>query len=271
MRAMEREDRDVAAWDERYRRYQEALAVRFLLPALSAWGVVVGGKRVLEVGCGDGGCAAAFARAGARVSAFDIDARLVDIAAALDRRENTSVRLCVGDVGDATAPFWDDGPFDVVLMRDVVEHIADLVGALANVRARLAPGGVVFVVFPPYYSPYGAHQQILPRRTFAGVPYNKLPYLHLLPDGLFARLTAGDAPSEREVARLRGIRLTLSGFERRARAAGLRVRRRRLYLSRPSFALRYGLPVVRAGFLGKVPGLRELVVTAGYFLLESAT
>jgi len=261
----------VGDWDERYRRYQITLAERFLLPTLARWGVPVDGKRVLEVGSGDGGCAAAFARAGARVSAFDVDARLVDIAAALDRRENAGVRLYVGDVGDAAAPFWEDGPFDVVLMRDVVEHIADLALALANVRARLAPGGAVFVVFPPYYSPYGAHQQILPRRTFAGVPYNKLPYLHLLPDALFARIAAGEAPSQREVMRLRGIRLTLAGFERRAGEAGLRVRRKQLYLSRPSFALRYGLPVVRAGILGSVPGLRELVVTAGYFLLESAT
>jgi SAM-dependent methyltransferase len=269
---METEDRvHVDAWDESYRRYQDTLATRFLLPALAEWDVRVEGRRVLEVGSGDGGCAAAFARAGARVTAFDIDERLVRIAAALDRREDVRVRAHVGDVGDASAPFWSEGPFDVVLMRDVVEHIADLAGALAIVRGHLAPGGVVFVVFPPYYSPYGAHQQILPRRTFAGVPYNKLPFLHLLPDALFLRLTAGDAPAQREVARLREIRLTLAGFERRVHAAGLRVRRERLYLSRPSFALRYGAPVVRAGLLGRIPGLRELAVTAGYFLLEEVT
>jgi len=223
------------------------------------------------VGCGDGGCAAEFARAGARVTALDVDPRLVQICAALNEREGLEIHTSVGDITDPNSPGLLRGPFDIVLLRDVVEHIEDLELALRVVRSRLTPEGVIYVVFPPYYSPYGAHQQILPKRKLGALPYNKLPYIQLLPEAVFRRLVAGDAPPHREVARLRRIRLTLHRFHAQIRAAGLRIRNRKLYLLRPSFKLRYGLPVLGAGFLGRIPVVNEIVVTGAHYLLERET
>jgi SAM-dependent methyltransferase len=256
----------VEEWDIAYRRYQVRLATEYLLPVLRQWGVTPRGRNVLEVGCGDGGCAAAFERAGARVTATDLDARLVGIAAELNHREGLQMMTAVGDVLDPHCPGFERGPFDLVLLRDVVEHLEDLPRALDHLQRHLEPGGLLFVVFPPYYSPFGAHQQILPRRR--PLPWNKLPWLQLLPEGLFLRLVAGDSAHHREVARLSGIRLTLSRFRSQVDASGWRIRQQRLYLLRPTFRLRYGLPVVPAGILGDIPGLRELVVTGAYFLLE---
>ncbi len=260
----------VTDWDVAYRDYQCRLTRRFLLPTLERWGVAVRGRRVLEAGCGVGGCIAEMARVGARAAALDIDARLVETAAALDRREGVEVRLAVGDVTAPACPLRDEGGWDLVLLRDVVEHIEPLRGMLERLREALAPGGAIFVVFPPYWSPYGAHQQILPRRTVLALAWNKLPWIHVLPDAVFLRVASGDSPPAREVRRLRGIRLTLAKFEQTAREAGLLVSARRHYLLRPSYALRYGAPVVRAGWLGRLPGLREVIVTAGYYLLRRA-
>lgn len=254
-------------WDEQYRGYQATLAARFLAPTLRRWGVGIEGARLLEVGCGDGGVAAEFARSGAHVSAIDIDERLVRMAREMNTHEGLEFSVQTGDITDVNCPGLEDGPFDIVLLRDVVEHIEDLESALRITASHLSPDGVIFVVFPPYYSPYGAHQQILPRRTLGPVPYNKLPWLQLLPDALFRRVAAGNAPANIEVMRIRSIRLTLSGFERHVHAAGFYIRRRKFYLSRPTFTLRYGLPVVGAGIIGHIPVLRELFVTAGYFLV----
>jgi SAM-dependent methyltransferase len=255
-------------WESYYRRYQSALARKHLIPEFERWGVSLAGKRVLEVGCGNGGCGAEFARIGCRVVMMDIDERLVRLAVEHNAREEVDAEAFTGNALDETAPFWSRGPFDVVLFRDVMEHLESPAKALSIARRFLAPGGVVLVVFPPYYSPYGAHQQILPRKKFLFVPYNKLPYLHWLPEPLFLRLVRGGAAPAREVARLSGIRLTIRKFEREARSAGFVVRRRTLYLSRPSFSLRYGLPVVEAGILGRAPLLAEAVVTAAHYLLS---
>ena len=44
-------------WAHYYRDYQGKLARDYLIPILSGWGVDLGSSSVLEVGCGDGGCA----------------------------------------------------------------------------------------------------------------------------------------------------------------------------------------------------------------------
>lgn len=265
---MAQEALQVGAWDQKYREYQAALASRYLIPKLRAWGIDPAGKRVLEVGCGDGGCAAEFHRAGAEVTALDIDERLVRIALELNRQEAIEYPIHVGDICDESCSALQAASFDIVLLRDVVEHLERLDQALRVVLGHLAPGGVLFVDFPPYYSPYGAHQQTLPRKKIGFLPYNKLPYIQLLPDALFYRIVGGDSAASREVMRLRRIRLTLRRFRRQVRAAGLRTRNEHLYLLRPSFKLRYGTPVLAAFLLGAIPGLNEFVVTGANFLLE---
>jgi len=257
-------------WETYYRRYQTTLAREHLIPEFARWGVSLAGKRVLEVGCGNGGCGAELARNGCRVVMMDIDERLVGLAIEHNAKEGVAAEAFTGNALDESAPFWARGPFDLVLFRDVMEHLESPARALAIVRRFLAPGGAVLVVFPPYYSPYGGHQQILPRKKLLFVPYNKLPYLQWLPRPVFLRLVRGDAPPNREVARLNAIRLTIRKFEREARAAGFEPRRRTLYLSRPSFSLRYGLPVVEAGILGRIPFVAEAAVTAAHYLLAPA-
>ncbi|MEJ2719970.1 MAG: methyltransferase domain-containing protein [bacterium] len=255
-------------WDHYYRRYQTALAERYLIPALSRWGVRLSGGKFLEVGCGDGGCGAAFYRAGCDVVMMDIDPRLVEIAERLNREEGIEAKAYVGDVLDERAAFYEEGPFDLVMFRDVMEHLDRPERALGIVRERLSGNGVVFVVFPPYCSAYGAHQQILPRKSIGPLPYNKLPFIQLLPRRWFLSLTAGDTAPNREVARLSGIRLTIRRFERAVGRSGLAVKAKKFFLSRPTFSLRYGVPALGAGPLANVPGLRELLVTGAYYLLE---
>ncbi|NIM19212.1 MAG: methyltransferase domain-containing protein [Candidatus Latescibacteria bacterium] len=255
-------------WDEFYRRYQVILANNFLIPVLSRWGVALEGKKLLEVGSGDGGCSAAFFRAGCAVTSMDIDERLVGIASDLNRREGLDIEVVQGDVCDIRNKALEREPFDIILLRDVMEHIAEPTLAFENLKDKLSDSGFIFVVFPPYYSPYGAHQQILPRKKLLFLPYNKLPYIQLLPDRLFLSLAKGEGAPNQEVARLRTIRLTIRKFERIVGAASLWIRGKKLYLSRPTFALRYGIPVLGASVLGKVPLLNELAVTAAYYLLE---
>jgi SAM-dependent methyltransferase len=255
------------SWDEQYRRYQSRLAAGYLIPVLRKWGVSLEGRKVLEAGCGDGGCAAEFARSGCVVTAVDIDERLVSIAAEFNKKEGLSFGTYAGDICREDCPGLDEGPFDIILLRDVAEHLEYLADALSVLRRSLTGDGVLFIVFPPYYSPYGAHQQILPAKKLGFLPYNKLPWIQMLPDPVFSTLTRGDEASHREVARLRRIRLTIREFERNSRRAGLSVLRRRFYLTRPTHGLRYGVPVVPASFLGRIPGLNELIVTACYYLL----
>ena len=255
-------------WARYYRNYQKRLASEYLIPILLEWGVTLQGRRLLEIGCGDGGCGAAFYRAGCQVVLSDIEERLIDLARKANREEGIEAKVFAGDVYDPSNPIYEEGPYDIVLFRDVMEHLDRPQHVLRLMEPHLTPGGVIFIVFPPYYSPYGAHQQILPRRTFGPVPYNKLPFIQLLPDVCFNAVVSGEGPANDEVRRLRGIRLTLRKFRRAVAEAGYVVRAKRMFLSRPSFALRYGIPTIPAPVVGSIPILNELLVTAAYYLVE---
>ncbi len=263
---------DFADWTSYYREYQIRLTREALLPALRRWGRWHEGLRILDVGCGDGGAAIALAQAGARLCGIEIEPRRLQGALRQVEAEGLRLRLELADVTDAASLSNLPGPFDLILFRDVLEHIPAREKALSNCRALLAETGGIVVVFPPYYSPFGGHQQLLHPPTRLGLPLARLPWAHCLPRELFRSLARSadgtDDPQWEEIERIRATRLTLSSLRRAARAAGLRAAHQDHYLLRPSFALRYGTPVLGAGVLGAIPLLAEILVTGSYQYLE---
>ncbi|MGB9115327.1 class I SAM-dependent methyltransferase, partial [Bradyrhizobium sp.] len=77
----------------------------------------VAGKKLLDVGCGDGAMAFELARQGATVTALDADPSM--IAAARLRAENEATRIQLVE-GDAERLPFDDATFDVVVAVTVL-------------------------------------------------------------------------------------------------------------------------------------------------------
>ena len=105
-------------------------------------GHVRSGQRVLDVGCGDGAFAAELVRAGCVVSAVDVAEEAVR--RALVRAPAVDVRRV--EEG-AALPFAEDA-FDVVWAGEVLEHVADVVGLLAELRRVLHWGGTLLATTP---------------------------------------------------------------------------------------------------------------------------
>lgn len=125
--------------------YERALGLRFLLPLLRGRGIELDGRSVLDVGCGYGGVLAALAEAHRLGEALgvDLDAHMVGDGAARCPR---GVRLEVKDFLSL-----EGKRFDLILLRDVLEHIVEVERALAHAARLLAPGGAVFASFAPFY------------------------------------------------------------------------------------------------------------------------
>jgi len=98
-------------------------------------------RRVLDVGCGTGGFLEAAARSGAVVG-MDHE----PLALALCRRRGLR-GLIQHDVAALPWPVRD-AAFDVVTALDVVEHVDDDAGCVAEMARVLKPGGVAVISVP---------------------------------------------------------------------------------------------------------------------------
>jgi SAM-dependent methyltransferase len=221
-------------------------------------------KRICEIGCGEGGVLAALADEGAQFAlGIDIRQEAIDRAEIIFRALDIHSNFRIHDItNQSTPPEWRE-QFDFVTLRDVMEHLDDTVGSLKHVMEFLRPGGYLYVVFPPYYSPYGGHQHALNNH------WGKLPFLHFLPDAAFKPLIrSGRALDVEEVSRLRGIRLTIGKFREAIDDAGLKVIDEELYFLRPVFKLKFGLPAIKVDFLRHVPFAREVMALEASYLLR---
>jgi SAM-dependent methyltransferase len=106
-------------------------------------GVVLAGRRVLDIGCGAGGIALHLARrhGAAHVTGFDVEAPVVEHARRRADAAGLSDRLSFVQAPPGPLPF-PDGAFDVVFSKDALLHVADKDGVFAEIYRVLAPGGV---------------------------------------------------------------------------------------------------------------------------------
>jgi 2-polyprenyl-3-methyl-5-hydroxy-6-metoxy-1,4-benzoquinol methylase len=105
------------------------------------------GKTVLDFGCGYGGKTVEYGRTAAFVAGIEPLEHPIEMA----RRYATEVgsaaefKVCAQD----SIPYPDER-FDVVVSHDVLEHVADPEVSLREIRRVLRPGGVAYIVCPPY-------------------------------------------------------------------------------------------------------------------------
>ena len=111
----------------------------YLLPYLRS------GQDLLDVGCGPGTITLDFARLVAPAQVIGLDAADAPLReAAVDAAEAGLANVSF-EVGDAYALSFDDGRFDVVHAHQVLQHLADPVAALAEMRRVTRSGGIVAV------------------------------------------------------------------------------------------------------------------------------
>lgn len=192
---------------------------------------------VLEIGAGRGGKGIAYACARMKVTALDLDTESLMWGKQAAKARGAPVQFLSGD--GARLPFPANA-FVAVLLDSVIEHVRDPLAVLQECGRVLKPGGVVFVVFPPYYGPLSGHID----------DYVMIPWFHLLPRGIVRKyLLARTHPigiltpegAYDVYASLNG--LTVHQFKRLARRAGLSLEylRVRPFLTHPGTRFAVGL------------------------------
>lgn len=221
------------------------------------------GTAVLEIGCGEGGNLLPFARLGCQVVGVDLNPNKIANAQRFFADEGLAgqAQFFLRDIFD-----WQcDRRFDVVVLRDVLEHIHGHERFLERVKDFLAPEGRFFVGFPPWRNPYGGHQQICASRL------GRMPYIHILPNFIYVGIMklGGETPRRiEEQLETKQTRLGIDRFNRLVRRAGYAVAARRDYLINPNYEVKFGLrPRRQLWPLRRLPWLRDFATTTCYVVL----
>lgn len=219
---------------------------------------------VLEIGCGEGGNLLPFARRGSKVYGVDMDALRIEQAQTFFEEEHAQGTFIASDIFELRKL---QHQFNLILIHDVIEHIADKKGFMEKARQYLAPGGIVFVGFPAWQMPFGGHQQIAHSRLVS-----HLPFVHLLPRFLYKYLLQLAGESNAMIAYLIDVketRTTIEMFQKIASEARYAVVDRRLYFVNPHYEIKFGLrPRLLSPLIACIPWVRNFFSTTCFYLLR---
>jgi hypothetical protein len=130
----------------------------------------------------------------------------------------------------------------------------------------MAPGAVFFLAFPPWYNPFGGHQQIAKNRILS-----KLPFYHILPAFLYKSILRLGGESQHTINALLEIKetgISLERFERICEKENFTIKRKTLYFINPNYETKFKLkPRVQTRLITSIPFVRNFFVTAGYYVL----
>jgi 2-polyprenyl-6-hydroxyphenyl methylase / 3-demethylubiquinone-9 3-methyltransferase len=185
----------------------ERLAARraFLLAHVSA------GDRVLDVGAGDGTFAEVLVGAGARVAGVDVAEE------ALRRARLRALGADLRRVAEgAPLPFAEDA-FDLVWAGEVLEHVADVVGLLAEVRRVLRWGGTLLATTPHHGRATLAALALRPGRALEEHFDPRADHLRFFTARSLRELVAGAGFSDVDVRASGGMPLLRHALHVRAR------------------------------------------------------
>lgn len=246
-----------------YFREQAQTCRRHYLPYLQSFSRITPQTRVLEVGCGEGGNLLPFAQTGCHVTGIDLAAGRIEEACRFFSQANAQGTFLTADIFQY-APMVQER-FDIIVMHDVIEHIADKEQLLRTLKDLLAPEGVLFIAFPAWQMPFGGHQQICHHALPA-----RLPFIHLLPHAVYRGLLRLSGESEgciNELTDIRSTRTTIGHFEKLARQH-FRITDRQLWFINPHYETKFGLrPRKLWKSIGCLPVLNDFFSTACWYLL----
>lgn len=225
---------------------------KYVIPYIENCMPIEKDTHVLEIGCAEGGNMAPFIARGCYTVGVDLNERQIEKAKSFLSEKfspavfDQQVKLVAQDIYKVAPESL--GRFDLIVMRDVIEHIFDQERFLHYVKAFLKPGGRIFFGFPPWHMPFGGHQQIC--HSFL----SKTPYIHLLNKHLYKALlnTFNEkAPTIKELLAIKETGITIERFERIMRKENFVTERKTIYLINPNYEIKFGLspreqlPIIR--------------------------
>lgn len=253
-------------------RFQQQLdnARNYVLPFIEKELPIKAGMNILDIGCGDGGVLLAFLEKGCLGTGIELDLQKSEIAERF-LSEHISTGKCSivnRNIYEEQALTEYQGKFDLIILKDVIEHIPDQERFIPYLKKFLKPGGYVYFGFPPWYMPHGGHQQVC-RSKFLSM----LPWFHLLPAPLYKAVLKAGGESEpviRELLEIKDTGISIERFERIVKKSGYTIPLKTHYLVNPIYKYKFGWsPREQFSLISAIPFVRNVFSTCAYYLIKA--
>ncbi len=253
--------------DERIRFEQQVDNARsYVLPFIEQTQTMDTGVRVMEIGCGEGGVLVPFIEKGCYCVGVDLNPLRIDLANEFLKDEAAAgkVEFVYKNVYDKDFLEKYSGYFDLIILKDAIEHIPEQEKFIPYLKKFLRSGGQIYFGFPPWYMPFGGHQQVC-RNKVAAV----LPYYHILPESLYKgmlKMFGEPEPVIEELLEIKETQITIERFEKIVQKSGLNILNKQHYLINPIYKYKFGWqPRKQYAFISAVPFVRNFLTTCVYY------
>ena len=240
----------------------------YIVPFVEKHKTIIPGMRVLEIGCAEAGVLKAFTEKGCITVGVELDEARLVLA-----REFMNQELELGQISFISKDIYKvdverelNGRFDIIILKDVIEHIHNQEKLISWMKGLLNPAGVIFFGFPPWQMPFGGHQQVMTNKLLS-----KLPYFHLLPMAAYKGLLKFFKQDVASFAEIKETGISIERFEKIVATTGYKVVNKKHYFLNPIYTYKFGWkPLHQLGLVSAIPVVRNYLTTCVYYLIAVA-
>lgn len=250
---------------KRYFDIQVENTCKYVIPFIEKYKPITAGTRVLEIGCGEAGVLKAFTDKGCIGVGVELDEPRLIMAREWMKEEIISHKISFvsKDIYQVNVLEELKGKFDIIVLKDVIEHIHKQQKLIAWMKSFLNTDGVIFFGFPPWQMPFGGHQQIMRSRFLS-----KLPYFHLLPGGIYKAILKAGNENVAEMMEIKETGISIERFEKIVHETGYSIVNKTHYLINPIYEYKFGWkPKKQSNLITKIKYLRNYFTTCVYYLV----
>lgn len=257
---------DFHADRKKYFDIQVANATKFVLPFINEFYQINSNSRVLEIGCGEAGVLKPFLDKGCTAVGVEFDLPRLELANELlsDYILTNQLLLIGKDIYNVDPEKELGGKFDIIILKDVIEHIHNQSKLILEMKRLLNPNGCVFFGFPPWQMPFGGHQQMNSNKWLS-----KLPYYHLLPNKIYKWILKKFNGPVDALLEIKETKISIEKFERIAEETGYKIVNKTHYLFNPIYEYKFGIRAKKQiPILRDIPWVRNFFTTCVYYLIQ---
>lgn len=250
----------------KYFQEQSYTTKKYVIPYINKTVPITSDLTIAEVGCGEGGNLKPFLDLGCKVIGIDIAENKISNAKKIFCNHSQRNNLTLIAENFYKVKPDEFSPFDLIILRDTLEHIHDQDAFFEHIRKFIKPTGKLFLAFPPWRMPFGGHQHMCESHLLS-----KIPYIHLLPNTFYVGLLklVGEENAKIEgLLEVKETRLSIIQFKNIVKKRNFVIDSEVFYMINPNYDIKYRLKPIELPWILNIPVIKDFFVTTYYCLLS---